>query len=466
MPKPVSPKYRTTNWSEYVAMIGRHPTNLYRLSFIEVWERTGYYITMAVLVLFLAAPVRAAGLGWTNSDALIMISIFGGCVFATAVVGGWVADRWLGEIRAILTGATMMAVGYGLIWAIIPIGRWLGVDAQDGAPIANPFIYASSAAEQAHAWVLVAALGLISIGNGLLKPCIAALVNAQYAPDDPRQEAGYTLFWTCINAGAFLALALSGFLAPLRGWASCFLAAAICLTIAIFSTLLSASKLAATIPASRSQPVEGQISLGIAPAMALIGMGLAVALFNAGFNQTFGLLNLAVEQNVDRNVLGWIIPTPWVQSINPLTILFFAPVTTVLWLRLQGHRRNPSPPMKFAIAFMLMSISLMLFSSFGSDQGLLLVLSGIFIISIAEICLQPIGLSFASRLAPQRYANLVMGGWYMAYAAGNFLAHQIGRLADIMGTSGVFVSLAGGAIICSFALVIAAPTINNIASHN
>ena len=413
-----------------------HPKGLFLLFGTEMWERFSYYAMRALLVLYLIDQVRAegGGLGWDHASALQLYGTFTMLVYVTPLIGGWLADNWLGQRTAILAGAVLMALGQ---FCLALPHSWFA------SPL--PAFYSG--------------LALLVLGNGLFKPNISTMVGDLYSATDRRRDSAFTVFYLGINAGMFLAGIAVGITIDafgyqqadllVRNYQAGFLLAGIGMLLALVLQLTLARPLLGSIgiePAARKarrlQPQQ-QISLTkqeIDRLKVLLVMGLFTIIFWAGFEQAGGLMNIYADRFTDRNVGSWQINPTYFQSLNPLFILIFAPIMAALWLKL--GKREPNSPLKFALGLLLLGIGFLfmvgasLQYSSDSKASLWWLVFAYLFFTLGELCLSPIGLALVSRLAPLRVASLLMGAWYLFLAAANKLAGLIGALLGAGGSDG------------------------------
>jgi POT family proton-dependent oligopeptide transporter len=438
-----------------------HPRGLATLFFTEFWERFSYYGMRALLTLFMTASVAQGGLGFPTERAGAIYGLYTAFVYLVALPGGWLADRLLGQRRAVFLGGCIIAAGH-FSMAINSIQTFfLG-------------------------------LVLIVVGTGLLKPNISAMVGELYPEGGARRDAGFSIFYMGINLGAFIAPLICGPLGEKVNWHLGFAAAGIGMVLGLVQYAFGGKYLgsaglrpnAGEDPAARSSalriligatavgiafvalvwmgvirlPVEklangtGIIILGLAllyfvfqlvgggldglekkKMLAIFVLFLFSALFWSGFEQAGSSLTLFARDLTDRVVFGWEMPVSVLQSVNPLFIIAFAPVFAWLWLRLR--RREPSAPAKFSLGLILLGLGfgVMVWASMVATAGapgngqtfkvspLWLVMTYLFH-TFGELCLSPVGLSTVTKLAPHRKVSQLMGIWFMSIALGNLIA--------------------------------------------
>lgn len=419
-------------------MFRGHPPALRALFFTEMWERFSYYGMRALLVLYMTQR-----LGWSMADAATVYGIYTGLVYFTPVVGGFVADRYLGLERSVLLGASTMALGHFAL-------------ALPGLP------------------AFYAGLSLLVLGCGLFKPCVSVLVGKLYAPDDARRDAGFSLFYMGINLGGFLSPLVCGTLGQAIGfhWGFGCAGLGMLLSFAIFLWGYMPVGGAPVAVAPTSQPSR-QHSFSAARPTALpsasvsrrlLVLAMLACFGNIAFWAAFEQAGSSIEIFVDRYVdvrLAWLSSanlSSLVQSVNPLFIIVLAPLFASLWQSLHQRGREPSAPTKFVLGLLLCATSFAWLSYLGAqaDHGQRVSLSalsfGLLLSSCAELCISPVGLSFVSRLAPARYVSAVMGLWMASIALANVGSGTFASRFDDM-KHAVFFGLIGTFCLGSAALL-------------
>lgn len=424
-----------------------HPRGLFVLFYAEMWERFSYYGMRALLVLYLTKH-------WLFDDgsATLIYGAYGALVYITPVLGGILADRWLGQRKAVLFGGLLLAAGHGL----------MAVEGNGGQ--ADPAIN-----------VFWAALAFIIVGSGFLKANISVIVGQLYNLKDVRRDAAYTIFYMGVNVGAALGTILVGYLGETIGWAYGFGMAGIGMIIGLIIFVLGKPALMgrgeAPVPLTKQKEytlyavglaavavcwgliqyqsviqnlliVAGVAMLGYTlfeafklpkePRERIFAMLFLIALnplFWGLFEQAGGSLNLYTDRYVDR--AG--VPTSLFQSINPIYIVLLAPLFAALWQWLGRKGLEPSAPAKFGLALTQVGLSFLVFVWGAESVGMAAMTPVIFVFLIyllqttGELCLSPVGLSAMARLAPLHLASFVMGAWFYMTAVGNFVAGKIGE---------------------------------------
>ena len=472
--------------------IGGHPRGLTTLFFSEMWERFSYYGMRALLILFMTKSAAEGGLGFDTKHAAAIYGTYTMSVYLLTILGGFIADNFIGARRAVFIGGVVIASGH--------------------------FTMALNSLT-----AFYAGLALVAIGTGLLKPNISTMVGSLYSPTDERRDAGFSIFYMGINIGAFLAPLITGHLAqseswraqlaawgmnPLHSWHWGFAAAGVGMTLGLIVYVLQRERLAhvghapevlpgqsrpwgklglvivaslaliAAMKASDTYPVivYGLFALQIAAILffafradpdskrigAILVFFFAAEIFWAIFEQTGSSISLFADRLTRNEVLGWSFPSSYWQSVNSIWVIILAPIFAWLWIKLGA--KQPSSPVKFALGllFVALSFAWMVPAAKLTAEGKIgpVWLLGLFFLqTVGEMCLSPVGLSTMTKLAPPRLLGLVMGIWFLAAALGNKLAgvlagefksENAGELAGFFSRQAVGVAVATAIL---FALV-------------
>ena len=409
----------------------KQPKGLYLLFNVEMWERFSFYGMRAFLFLFLVST--AGGFGWSKEKAGLLYALYTGSVYLTPLLGGFLADRFLGTHRSVLIGSVLIAAGHFCL-----------------AVASMPTFYTG--------------LALIILGTGFHKSNISTMVGQLYGEGDRRRDAAFTIFYMGINTGAFLGQIICGYLAknPRFGWHWGFGAAGVGMVIGTVVYVLNKRRLLGTIgdvPAARAgrgargadapaEPLTGEQKQRIA---AIAILGFFNIFFWSAFEQAGTSMNLFAEERTRRVFGGWEMPAPWFQSINALTIMLFAPVFAGLWTRLAARGREPSTPRKFVLALILVSagFAVMVGGALGSEQGALvspLWLTAAYVLHTwGELCLSPVGLSMVTKLAPPKLGSLMMGLWFFSFFVSDFVAGLVAGHVEKIAKGQLFHLLGGQA---------------------
>ena len=459
-----------------------HPRGLSTLFFTEMWERFSYYGMRAILVLYMvhAMSGRNPGMELDDRTATAIYGLYAGMVYLLALPGGWIADRIMGQRKAVFIGGIIIAAGHFSMAVPTMFTFFLG-------------------------------LVLIVLGTGLLKPNISAIVGDLYPEGGERRDAGFSIFYMGINIGAFGAPLICGYLGQQVNWHYGFAAAGVGMVLGLiqyafgWKYLDGAGEFRGTkesLAKDRSSLVKalgavvvllvgvvvlsslGVIQLtvvGVAQAMTWIIMAVALGfltyvaffcglepaeskrvgvigilfvaacLFWSGFEQAGSSLNLFADRLTDTSLFGWMMPASWLQSVNALFIIILAPVFAALWVSL--GRRAPSIPTKFALGLILLGAGfvVMVFASkatgyAGPDSdyqrvGMSWLVVTYLLHTFGELCLSPVGLSTMTKLAPRRFVGQMMGIWFMATSLGNVIAGQVAGLFESLPLPQIFSSV-------------------------
>jgi POT family proton-dependent oligopeptide transporter len=472
--------------------IGGHPRGLTTLFFTEMWERFSYYGMRAILFLYMTTALAKGGLAFDTPYAGLIMGTYTSGVYWTPLIGGWLADKWLGARRAVFVGGCIIACGH-LSMAFKTM----------------PNFYAG--------------LALIVIGTGLLKPNVSTMVGDLYAQGDERRDAGFSIFYMGINLGALIAPLIVGFLAqeesfkrflismgfdPLKSWHWGFGAACIFMTLGLVQYLVGRERLtgigdkpkvekerpdiAQTLKVDEEAKQVGFDMLtavlalvggvlgfiagvkwggagfvgGLFPGVVFLFFGyiagtvrhlngaeaarvgvifilfLFAIIFWMSFEQAATSLTLYADRLTHLYVFGYQFPSSWYQSVQPVFVVSLAPVFAIIWQKLGN--RNPSSPAKFAfglffaaVAFAIVTFASTLLPATGGAElteaqkvGPLWLVAVYFFQTLGELCLSPVGLSTVTKLSPARMVGLMMGVWFLSISIGNFIAGIMGGKFD------------------------------------
>ena len=466
-----------------------HPSGLFVLFFTEMWERFSYYGMRAILVLFLISSIlEEGGWGWERAEALKLYAVYTGLVYMTPILGGFLADKYLGYRNAIIAGAFLMTLGHASL-------------AFEG--FTEVFFYLG--------------LGLIIMGNGLFKPNISSIVGQLYKNQGKEKDAGYTIFYMGINSGAFLGILLCGYIGEKIGWHFGFGLAGIFMFFGmlqfyfaqnIFGKIgLSPKESQDFIQKDEEQkdqkePLATLSKKVVRDRLIVIGVfSFFVIFFWWAFEQAGGSMTIFAADYTDRLLVGgdaltfkifntlltvipmliitwvllmlfkqtfskfalsniflgtsfvivWIVviwmldrefrsestevPASWFGILNSFYIITFAPLISKIW----QSKFNPTGPIKFAIALILMGLgfAILSYGSLGIPLGaqtasvsmVFLILAYLFH-TLGELCISPVGLSYVSKLAPVKLVGLMFGIWLVANFIANYMAGITGSYID------------------------------------
>lgn len=442
-----------------------HPKGLYLLFFTEMWERFSYYGMRAILMLYMTKLYIENGLEISKGSASLIYGFFTGFVYFTPIIGGWLADKYLGQRKAITIGGITMFLGQLTLFAV------------------NTHVG------------LAAGLLLLIIGNGFFKPNISTLVGRLYRQGDARRDSAFSIFYMGINLGALLAPIVVAILCNdwfatkgvdsegktvimSFGYKYGFLAAALGMLIGqlIFNTLakkylLEIGTMPKKVEATDSTGVIDNLHTTSSVALTkeekqrmsvIFILTTFIIFFWAGFEQAGSSMTLYTDSYIDRTIGSWTISTELFQSVNPLFIVVLAPIFAWFWGSKTGAKM--STPVKMSLGMILLGIGfLFMLLATGEVQteivdgkenvvqkaGLWFLIVTYFFHTIGELCISPVGLSVVTKLAPVKLASMLMGVWmlstFVANILGGFIAAYVEKLgaATIFSAIGIFVILLG-----------------------
>jgi len=447
---------------------------------VELWERFSFYGMQIVLVYYLYFSLSDGGVGLPQATAVGIVGAYGGAVYLSTILGAWVADRLLGSERVLFFSAIVIVAGH-IALAVLPGLLSVGVG-----------------------------LVLVALGSGGLKANATAVVGTLYAEHDPRRDAGFSLFYLGINLGAFAGPLLTGFLRTSLGFHWAFGAAAVGMAVGLLQYSLgrrslpeAARRVPNPLPRSR-YPLAIGVAVGAIAAIALlIALGVIradnlslvvvvvvvaatiayfavilassritstersrvlgfIPLFIASvafwslYQQQFTVIPIYAEKRLDLDLFGWQMPPDWVQSINPVFIIILSGVFAALWTRLGS--RQPSTPVKFAAGVMIMGAAFLLFLPFAGGGAMstpLLAIVGIlFVFTVAELLISPVGLSAATKLAPAVFQTQMVALFFLSVSLGSAISGVLARFYDPENEVPYFSVLGAIAIVLGIALAV------------
>lgn len=434
----------------------------------EMWERFSYYGMRTILVLYLTKYHL-----FSNGKASMIYGAYAGLVYMMPIIGGYMADRYLGSRKAVTYGAILLVAGHGLMAFHGPQSY------MDGDVVVRDEFYIS---------IFFLALSLIIAGVGFLKANISTIVGSLYGPNDPRRDGGFTIFYMGINVGSLFSTILVGYVGEVYGWNYGFSIAGIGMLFGLVVFLWGQKYLD-----GRAEPKNPKILKEIAFAginkeyaiylfgivlvlvswvmmqyQTFVGMLLGVSgfvmigiiltygyvtctkiererlmvacfliavqsVFWALFEQQAASLTILADQQFDRNLLGWNMQASQVQMLNPLFIILLAPFLAWLWVVLSKNRMEPSTPAKFSYAMLIIGLGYIIFAwGMGLDnstsKNIIWLVVIYFSLTLSELLLSPVGLSMVTKLSVTKIVGMVMGTWFLFSALGNYVAGWISSL--------------------------------------
>ena len=458
------------------------PKSLRILFLTEMWERFSYYGMRALLVLYLVQSQ-----GYSAFEAMHIYAIYTGLVYLTPVIGGYLADHYLGQQKSILIGGITMMFGHLFM--------------------ANPS-------------TLNLALGLLIIGNGFFKPNISSLLGGFYLTNDARRDGGYSFFYVGINMGAFIAPLLIGYVGEVINWHYGFVLAAVGMFMGLLHFSLNQKQIASDDLTQRSRVLRYKewwqvmalallnipivlLVLTLHPLLTIYQnliwlsiflivtyvvlkkrslfqavpshdlkrimyiaiLSLFVIFFWVGFEQAGGSLTLFAHEKIDRQIMSFVIPASFFQSVNPLIIIFLGPLMANIWLRLDRSKLRMSTPQKMGSGIMLLGLGFLLLSVVSQNQDSKISLWWLVMVyfchTLGELCLSPIGLSMVSKVSPKKLVSIMMGFWFLSSAIANYMA---GRLPELLVYFNInlFSFLTATSLLAGLLLYFMAPFLENL----
>lgn len=410
-----------------------HPKGLYLLFVTEMAERFSYYGMRAVFTLYMVAAL------FTVESASEIYGYYTGLVYLTPLLGGYIADRYWGNRRSIIVGGMLMAFGQFLMFLS---ASFVQPAIKEAEGMIDPTVN-----NQLAIICMMGGLFFLILGNGFFKPNISTMVGSLYRPDDQRKDSAFTIFYMGINVGATLGPLTCGifegdYLNPMRfKWA--FLCACIAMLASTLIFYLLKNKYLmdyegnaiGTKPKLQEKTERQQLTRKEKQHIVVIFIIAAfVIFFWAAYEQAGVSLTYFADQQTDRHIFGWEMPTSYFQSFPAIFVVLLAPFMNLAWEVLRRFGHEPSSVMKQAIGLAFLSIGYMLIAFGVKDLGpnvkvSMLWLTGLYFIhTLGELSLSPIGLSLVSKLSPKHLASLMMGIWFMSTAISNMLAGQLATL--------------------------------------
>lgn len=437
-----------------IATQEKQPRGLYLLFFTELWERFGFYTLQTIIILYMTK-----GMSLSDTNAYLLYGTFSSMLYLTPVLGGYLADRYLGFQRAIIIGGVLLTIGYLL--TAVPNNQ-----------------------------IFFLGLSVIIVANGLFKPNVSSILGDLYRQGDPRRDGGFTLFYMGINIGSLIPPLIAGWVVSVYGWHAGFLMAAFGMLIGLITFMAGKKRLRSSgvVPAASPLrdkresvtfhalfyggilvaialfhvlfrfPAETDLILALSSLLVLAAVifflmkekkvqrnkmiaCLILILISIGFwslyNQTFTSLMLYADRNMSKQLLGFTIDAEFTQFFNPFFIVVLSPVLSRLWIWLDRKKSNPSTPMKFSMGVLLMSMGFFAlgiggqyFSSMGETSPWWLIMS-YFLQTIGELFLSPIGLAMITTLSPKHLVGMMMGVWFLTQSAAFAIGGGLATFASV-----------------------------------
>jgi POT family proton-dependent oligopeptide transporter len=402
-----------------------HPAGLFVLFFTELWERFSYYGMRALFTIFLVAETTSQnpGFGWTNEEALWLYGWYTMLVYLAAIPGGWIADNLLGQKKMVMLGGILLCLGHGILAFDSELSFYIGC-------------------------------AFIVMGVGGLKPNISSMVGGLYPKGDERRDLGFYIFYMGINLGGFLAPLFCGWVGETYNWHYGFGLAAVGMLIGQITYFFGQKYLVGVgelkkrstkekkeLQQKKLTPIEKD------RVKVLLISFMMIIIFWGAFEQAGGLMNLYAKQKTDRMLMGFEIPASWFQALNAFFIITLAVFVGGIWMRIKSKGKEASAIFKIAVGIMIMGFGFLFMRFAASEYEFMgyssmhwLVLAFLFH-TVGELCASPVSLSYITKLAPEKYAALMMGLYFAASGLGNKLAANIGENAGDAGEKATFTGI-------------------------
>jgi len=422
---------------------------------VELWERFSFYGMQGIVLIYMYYTVTQGGLGIDKGVASGIMGAYGGAVYLFTIIGAWIADRLLGADRTLFGSAVVVMLGH-IALALIPGVAGVGVG-----------------------------LVLIALGSGGLKATATTIVGGLYSRDDPRRDAGFSLYYLGVNLGAFFGPLLTGLLQSSLGFHYGFGLAAVGMAAGLVQYAIRRKNLPDTVRRV-TNPVDRRrlplIGVGVVVALGVVVVAVLTGLLNVGnlptvvvaivilatigyfvviltsgitaqersrvfafiplfigsavfwslYQQQFTVVTVYSDERLDRSLFGWEMPVSWVQSINPVFIIVLSGVFAAIWTKLGD--RQPSTPTKFALGTGIMGVAFLLFLPFvnsGQNGTPLLALVAILLVfTLAELLLSPVGQSVATKLAPPKFQTQMVALFFLSVSLGTAVTGVLSRYYD------------------------------------
>ena len=402
----------------------RHPKGLTILFFTEMWERFSFYGMRAILVLYLTRQTLGdnPGLGWSSAEALVLYGWYTMLVYVMSIPGGIIADKWLGQKKTVFLGGLLIAAGQLTLAINSMLGFYTG-------------------------------LILIITGVGCLKPNISTMVGGLYKQGDPRRDSGFTIFYIGINIGAASAPLLVGYIGEVYGWHYGFGLAGIGMLIGQLVYLWGQRYLKDVgnfIPAPKiegSKTSRPLTKIEKDRVIVLLISFLIVIIFWAAYEQAGGLMNIYTHDKINREILGFEIPASLFQSVPAIFVIIFGTIVASFWSKRQLKGKESSSLFKMAVGTIIMGSGFLMMTGAaieaqsGAKAMLIWLILSYLLQVIGELSISPVALSFITKLAPVKYASIMMGVYFAATGLGNKVAGLVGELATSAGELEVFTGI-------------------------
>ena len=420
-------------------MLWGHPKGLYILFFTEMWERFSYYGMRAILILYLTAKTTDAnaGLGWDKISALELYGWYTMMVYVMSVPGGLLADRLLGQKKAVMLGGFLLCIGH-LILAFDEV------------------------------WAFYTGIVFIVLGVGALKPNISTMVGGLYKKKDAKRDTAFTIFYIGINIGAFTAPIIVGYLGEVVNWHYGFGLAGIGMLLGQIVYIWGQKYLNDVgnfVPVIRDKVTNKKVGLTSIEKDRMIVLILSfiiVMVFWGAYEQAGGLLNLFARDKIDRVMFGFEVPTSFLQALHAFYVILIGMPMAYLWVQWRKKGKQSSSLFKMGVGTIITGVGFLLLAKAAHDASILTDgkasiywLYGAYLLHVVgELSISPVALSFITKLAPLKYASIMMGVYFMVTGLGNKLAGILGEAAQSQGELTIFLSVFGFCVAFGIILII------------
>ena len=394
------------------------PRGLTILFLTNMWELFSYYGMRTLLVYYMTKQLLFA-----QEKASFIYGTYTAMAYFTPILGGAIADRWLGKRRAVILGGSIMAFGH--------------------------FVMSFES-------MFYVALATIALGNGLFLPSLPSQINDLYAADDPRRGRAYNVYYVGLNLGGFLAPLVCGTLGELYGWHYGFGAAGIGMLLGL--VVYVAGKRYLPVEAPRRAPVAAAAADGAQGHrkvwLLLLGVGIAATIFRGAYEQIGNTLPLWIDSGVDRSWGAATLPMTWFQALNPLLVIAMTPLLLLAWRRRAEAGHETSPAIRMAIGALIVAaayalLAVVAWTTGEARAGWGWLLAFFVILTFGELYILPTGLGLFARLAPPRLGATTVASWFLAVFSGSLLAGLVGTLWSRTSHAGFFLLLSGLAVLAA-----------------
>ena len=406
------------------------PRGLTVLFLTNMWEQFSYYGMRALLIYYMTKQLLIS-----QGHSSVIYGAYTATAYFTPIVGGVIADRYLGKRKAVIIGATIMAIGHFMM---------------------------------AFEVMFYVALGTIALGNGLFLPSLPSQINDLYKRDDPRRGWAYNVYYVGINIGGFLAPLICGTLGEVYGWHYGFGAAGIGMVAGLLIYLSGQRYLPPEPPRSVALPTGvTKVRLGRDTIVALVAIALSVTVFRGAYEQVGNTVALWADSGVDRNAGAFVIPMTWFISLNPLFVIMMTPLLLAYWNRRASNGKDQAPARRMAFGALIVALAYLLLAGAawlnGNSPAPWAWLFAFFVIfTFGELFILPTGLGLFARLAPPGMGATTVAAWFLAIFGGSLAAGLVGTLWGDMSNGAFFALLAALAALSAALLRSLDPFVNRV----